>query len=85
MKNKISGYFLFISIITLLTILVLVVQKSYNNLISPINQAKESNLTKTINPNLDVDTLNGIEKREELPDLMITPSLAPNPSIVSTP
>ena len=64
-KNKLAGYFVFISIFTVITAVVFIIQKSYNNLISPINQAKTSNLTKSIDPNLDIDTLLLIEQRKE--------------------
>lgn len=66
-KQKISKYLIFISVFTFITVFVLVVEKSYNNLMGPINQAKSGNLTKPINPNLDFKTLEEIEKKEELP------------------
>jgi len=64
-KNKIVGYFLFISIFSFLSIFVYLVQKSYSNLMGPITQTKTSNLTKPIDPNLDVETINLIEQRKE--------------------
>jgi len=64
-KNKIIGYFVFISIFTVITTLVFIIQKSYSNLIGPINQAKASSLTKNIDPNLDIDTLLLIEQKKE--------------------
>lgn len=64
-KNKIVGYFLFISIFSFLTIFIYLVQKSYSNLIGPVTETKSSNLTKPIDPNLDIETLNLIEQRKE--------------------
>lgn len=64
-KDKIISYFLFISIFSFLTIFVYLVQKSYGNLMGPVTETKSNNLTKPINPNLDVDTLNLIEQRKE--------------------
>ena len=64
-KNKIIGYFLFISIFSFLTIFIYLVQKSYSNLMGPITQTKTNNLTKPIDPNLDVETINLIEQRKE--------------------
>jgi len=64
-KNKIVGYFLFISIFSFLSIFVYLVQKSYINLMGPITQTKTSNLTKPIDPNLDIETINLIEQRKE--------------------
>lgn len=62
-KNKLSRYLIFISIFTLLAVFVAIVQKSYSNLMGPINQVKSSNLVKPINPSLDLETLKDIEKR----------------------
>ena len=64
-KNKIIGYFLFISIFSCLTIFVYLVQKSYSNLMGPITETKSSNLTKPIDPAFDVGTINLIEQRKE--------------------
>lgn len=64
-KNKISQYIIFISIFTLVSIFITVAQKSYANLIGPINQVKSSNLIKPINPEIDLDTLKLVESRLE--------------------
>jgi len=64
-KNKLSGYLIIVGLFTLLAVFVMVVQKSYSNLIGPINQAKSSELTKPINPLIDLDTLNQVENRLE--------------------
>lgn len=65
-KNKFSGYFIFISILTFLAVFGSIVQASYNKLISPIAKIQSSSLMKPINPNMDLQTLDLIEKREEL-------------------
>lgn len=64
-KNKLAGYFVFISLFTVLTVLIFIIQKSYSNLMKPINTAKSSSLTKPIDPNLDIETLNLIEQKKE--------------------
>lgn len=64
-KNKISKYFLFISIFTFIAIFFFIVQQSYNKLMTPINLAKNSDLIKPINPNLDIETLNLVETRQK--------------------
>lgn len=64
-KTKISHYFIIILLFTLVTFFAVVVQKSYSNLIGPIQKAKESNLTKPIDSNLDIDTLKLVEDHLE--------------------
>ena len=64
-KSKIARYFVFISIFTVFTILIYIIQRSYGNLMKPINTAKSSNLSKPIDPNLDIETLNLIEQKKE--------------------
>ena len=63
-KTKLSTYAIFISLITFLAIFFFVVQKSYNNLLKPINDTKASNLLKPIDPNLDTSVLDEIENRQ---------------------
>lgn len=63
-KNKISFYFLVASIFTFLAIFIYLVQNSYNNLIQPVNETRQSDLLKPIDPQLDTATLNKIELRE---------------------
>lgn len=62
-KTKISTYFLFISIFTLVTILVTIIQKSYSNLIGPINKIQTSSYEKIIGTDLDLEILDEIEMR----------------------
>jgi hypothetical protein len=77
-KNKIVGYFLFISIFSFLTIFIYLVQKSYSNLMGPIGETKKSSLTKPIDPILDVETINQIEQRKEYGlDSLISPTPMP--------
>jgi hypothetical protein len=56
-KNKLSRYFL----------IVILVQKSYENLIKAQNEAKKSSLIKPIDPNLKIEVLDEIEKHQEFP------------------
>ena len=65
-KEKISPYLIFISIFTFVTIFILIIQKGYTNLISPINKTQSNSLLNPIDPKLDLDVVNQIEKREEL-------------------
>jgi hypothetical protein len=63
-KNKLSFYLLFISIFTLITIFFFIVQKSYSNLMGPVNEIKVSNVLKPIDPHLDTSTLDIIQNRQ---------------------
>jgi len=65
-KNKLSRYFIIISVLTFLTIFVQVVQQSYNNLMKNTIEVQQSSLTRSINPKLDTQVLDEIEKRQEL-------------------
>ncbi len=62
-KTKLSTYFVFIAFFTLITILVTIIQKSYSNLIDPINKVANISYNKTINPQLDLDIIQDIEKK----------------------
>jgi Mg/Co/Ni transporter MgtE len=66
-KNKLSRYFLIVTLLTFFTIFVLLVQKSYENLIKAQNEAKKSSLIKPIDPNLKIEVLDEIEKHQEFP------------------
>ncbi len=63
-KNKISTYFLFISVFTLITIFFVIVQKSYSNLLTPTNEVQKSDLLKPVEPSLDISVLDDIEQRK---------------------
>lgn len=63
-KNKISAYFLFISVFTLITIFFIVVQKSYSNLLTPTVEVKKNDLLKPVDPSLEISVLDDIEQRK---------------------
>lgn len=65
-KNKFSRYFIIISVLTFLTIFVQIVQQSYNNLIKSTIEAQQNPLIRSIDPKLDIQVLDEIEKRQEL-------------------
>lgn len=65
-KNKLSQYFVFISICTFLAIFFHVVQQSYNNLIRATIEVQNSPLIHSVSPDIDLDILDEIEKRQEL-------------------
>ena len=67
-KNKFSAYFIFISILTFITVLVSMIQKSYFNLIKPQKLTEKSVLLKEINSNLDQTVLSNIELRDKNTD-----------------
>ena len=62
-KLNLSRYFLFIVIFTFIAIFFYVVQKSYDNLMKPINQVSQSSIHKPIDPNLDISILDQIQNR----------------------
>lgn len=64
-KNKLSVYFVFISVFTVVTGFTLIVQKSYSNLIGPSQKISTEHLLKKINPVLDTDIIKEIESRPE--------------------
>ncbi len=64
-KKKLSVYFIFISIFSFLTIFSSIVQKSYFNLVNPVKEVDSNKLLTPINPNLDLDIIEEIEKRPE--------------------
>ena len=68
-KIKLSKYFVFISIITLLTIFFFVVSQSYNNLMQATIENENNPLTRSISTDLDIDVIDEIEKRQELAPL----------------
>ncbi|MBU1088868.1 hypothetical protein KKC08_01420 [Patescibacteria group bacterium] len=85
-KQKISKYLIFISSFTLFLIFFLIVQKSYSNLIGPSQQIKTSSVMQKIDPNLNIDTLLEIEKRDEFTSVPISrPSIIASPSSILQP
>lgn len=85
-KNKISLYFIFISIFTAITGFSLIVQKSYSNLIGPTQNIDTSKLLNKIDPNLDTSIIQEIQNRPEISDseeinfIIDTQSLSPSPT-----
>jgi hypothetical protein len=64
-KTKLSGYFVFISVFTFLAIFIVIVQRSYSNLMGPIKSVESNALLRPINPELDTGILEAIENRQE--------------------
>ena len=79
--TKFSSYFVFISIFTFVCLFVLIVQKSYINLVKPINIVNNSNITP-INPQLDLEVIDEIEKRQDNPEVIVS---SPSSSLTVTP
>lgn len=71
-KSKLSSYFLIFSILTFGATFIYIVQKSYDSLMKPITEVKQSVIIKPIDPNLDISTLDEIEKRNAT-NFVITP------------
>jgi hypothetical protein len=65
-KLVLSKYFIFISVLTFITIFVFMVSKSYDNYMGPIKQAKGNVLLKPIDPGLDPTILKEIESRLDI-------------------
>lgn len=72
-KVRLSQYFIFIAVLTFITIFVFMVSKSYDSLMGPINQTKSNVLLKPIDPNLDVSTIKLIESKLVV-DYLASPS-----------
>ena len=62
-KTKLSTYFIFISFFTFISILVVIIQKSYSSLMGPINKVQTSSYSNIINSQLDLGVIDEIEKR----------------------
>lgn len=65
LKNKISAYLIFIASLTLVSIFIYMATVSYNNLIKPVQQAKDSPLTKPLPTGFDTTVLDQIEQKNE--------------------
>lgn len=94
-KNKFSSYFIFVSVLTFLTIFVSIVQKSYFNFIKPQNLVENNTLLKDMSPDLDLSILSAIESKDKNIDEAFdfstiksnnspTISSAPQPTITPT-
>jgi len=94
-KTKISLYFVSISFLTLLTIFILIVQKSYFSFITPQKLIENDALLNDFSPNLDLTVISIIESKnkniDELFDFSIIKSnqnlnkTTPTPTITITP
>ncbi len=64
-KTKISSYFIFISVLTFLTIFFSMVQKSYFSFIAPQKLVENNTLLKNFDPSLDADIISLIESKNK--------------------
>jgi len=62
-KTKLSTYFIFISLFTFISILVVIIQKSYSSLMGPIKKVQTNSYSNIINSQLDLEIIDEIEKR----------------------
>lgn len=62
-KQKISKYYLIISLITLVSVMVFIIQKSYSNLLSDTNKISNDVTVKPLDPSIDIEVLDLIEKK----------------------
>ena len=65
-KIKFSKYLVLISIFTFIAIFFSVVSQSYNNLIKSTIENQNNPLNRSVTPDLDIEVLGEIEKRQEL-------------------
>jgi len=65
-KIKLSKYLVLISIFTFIAIFFSVVSQSYNNLIKSTEENQNYPLIRSVSPDLDIDVLDEIEKRQEV-------------------
>jgi len=65
-KIKFSKYLVLISIFTFIAIFFSVVSQSYNNLIKSTAEIENNPLIRSVSPDLDLNVLDEIEKRQEL-------------------
>ncbi|MDD3998479.1 MAG: hypothetical protein PHR98_00030 [Candidatus Shapirobacteria bacterium] len=65
-KIKLSKYLVLISIFTFIAIFFSVVSQSYNNLIKSTEENQNNPLIRSVSPDLDIDVLDEIEKRQEV-------------------
>jgi hypothetical protein len=65
-KNKFSKYFIFVTILTFFVIFVLIIQEAYTKQVDQINQVKQDQSLKDFDPNLDMDAVKDIIKRENI-------------------
>ena len=84
-KSKISFYFIFIAFFTFLSVFTTIIQVSYSNLINPVKQVEADKYLDPLNPVLDSEIIQEIEKRQALDEngTIIINSLNPNNSEVT--
>ena len=92
-KSKISFYFIFIAFFTFLAIFLTIVQSSYNNLVNPSKQVEADKFLEPLNPLLDSEIIQEIEKRQvpqegdkiiiNSPESNGSETISPSPSVVS--
>jgi len=64
-KNKLTLYFLFIAILTLITVFFVIYSRSYKNLITPVNNVKTNEMLKPFNPVMDTSIIKEINDRQK--------------------
>jgi hypothetical protein len=64
-KTKISFYFIFISLFTLITLLFSIVEKSYFSFLKPQKMLENNALLNEFNPNLDLTLFSLIEQKNK--------------------
>jgi len=62
-KHKISKYYLIISLITLVSVMVFIIQQSYSNLLADTQKISQDVTVKPLDPNIDIEVLDLIEKK----------------------
>ncbi len=62
-KHKISKYYLIISLITLISVVVFIIQQSYSNLLADSKKISQDVTVKPLDPNIDIEVLDLIEKK----------------------
>jgi len=78
-RYKLSRYLLFISIFSFITLFVYVIQKSYDNLMKPLQAVQKSDLIRPVDPNFDISILDEIELRNYFASDTVTPTPMPTP------
>jgi len=64
-KNRLTLYFLFVAILTLITVFFVIYNRSYKNLITPINNVKTNEMLKPFNPKMDTSIIKEINERQQ--------------------
>jgi low affinity Fe/Cu permease len=66
-KIKLSKYFIVLIILTIITIAIIIIQNSYNNLVglNLLQQSQKVDLTKAIDPKLDTTIIEKLGEKNE--------------------